>query len=151
MRQGNSFYNKKHKGLARKLRNNMTQAEVHLWTRLLRKGQFLGYKFRRQRPIGNYIADFVCLSLQLIIEVDGITHDDEEKKMKDQKRDLDLEELGFTTLRFSDWEVKNRLHDVVEVMTNWVNKKIKIENPPSNSLRRENKYDVVCETFQKDF
>ena len=72
----------------------------------------LGYQFRRQRPISNYIVDFVCLPLKLIIEVDGITHDNEIAISKDKKRDEKLNGLGFTTLRFSSWEVLNQINAV---------------------------------------
>lgn len=67
----NNYYNPKHKFLARKLRSKMTKAEACLWKYGLRASK-QGVPFRRQRPIDQYIADFVCLPLKLIIEVDGI-------------------------------------------------------------------------------
>jgi very-short-patch-repair endonuclease len=63
-------YNPKLVSLAKQLRNNMTISEVLLWDELKSK-QLLGYEFDRQRPIDNYIVDFYCKDLQLVIEIDG--------------------------------------------------------------------------------
>ena len=93
-----------------------------------------GYPFRRQRPIGRYIADFVCLPLRLIIEVDGFTHEDQNMEIKDQIRDKKLSILGFTTLRFSSWEVLNKIVDVSIIIGDWID-----ENaicPPPDPRRR---------------
>ena len=68
---------------ARRLRRESTPAEVYLW-RLLRNRQLAGHKFRRQQPIGPFIADFCCLSARLIIEVDGGQHT--AQTMEDQRR-----------------------------------------------------------------
>lgn len=68
----------------------MTKAEVFLWKFIL-KASFTGYKFRRQRPVLNYIADFMCIELKLIIEVDGYTHLSEKAKEKDKIRQQTLE------------------------------------------------------------
>jgi Uncharacterized protein conserved in bacteria len=70
----NYHYNKKLKQYARDMRNRSTKAETLLWDDVL-KHSFLGYQFLRQRPILNYIADFACLELMLVIEVDGMTHE----------------------------------------------------------------------------
>ena len=78
----------------------------------------MGYSFRRQRPIGNFIADFVCLPLNLIIEVDGFSH--EEDGIRDDNRDNELKELGFTTLRFSSWEVLNQIDEVANTIGEWI-------------------------------
>jgi very-short-patch-repair endonuclease len=71
----NYHYNKSLLGFARQLRNHSTKAEVFLWNDVLRYGSLSGYKFLRQRPILKYIADFTCLELMLVIEVDGISHE----------------------------------------------------------------------------
>ena len=68
-------YHKDLKEIARKLRNDSTPAEIRLWTKLLRSKQMKGYQFLRQRPVLNYIADFMCKELRLIIEVDGESHE----------------------------------------------------------------------------
>lgn len=79
-------YNKKLKPLARKLRNNSTPAEIRLWSEILQAKKMEGYSFLRQRPVLNFIADFVCKELKLIIEVDGSSHQGEQKWYKDKKR-----------------------------------------------------------------
>ncbi|GJM33782.1 MAG: hypothetical protein DHS20C18_27830 [Saprospiraceae bacterium] len=62
----------------------------------------------------------MCKELLLIIEVDGITHDSEEGFLRDQKRDAALKEIGFTVLRFSDWEVLNKMVDVSIMIGDWI-------------------------------
>ena len=71
-----------------------------------------GYGFRRQRPVLNYIADFMCKELLLIIEVDGITHHFEETIARDKIRQQNLENAGFTVIRFSDEEVLQNIENV---------------------------------------
>jgi very-short-patch-repair endonuclease len=87
---------------SRALRNNMTDAERHLWY-YLRRRHISGYKFRRQFPLGNYIVDFICLEKRLIIEVDGGQH--AEQIQYDKSRDSWLNEQGFQLLRFWNSEV----------------------------------------------
>jgi very-short-patch-repair endonuclease len=81
---------------ARSLRLSSTDAERRLW-RALRDRQLEGYKFRRQRPIGPFIADFVCLERLLIIELDGSQHADSNY---DDARTAWLEQHGWCVLRF---------------------------------------------------
>ena len=81
----NFSYNKNLQPFANKLRKEMTKAEACLWKYVLKAKQLKGFKFRRQRSVLNYIADFMCIELMLIIEVDGITHDWEETIIKDKK------------------------------------------------------------------
>lgn len=116
--KNNHYYNKKLKPFARNLRSGSTKAEIRLWCELLRFKQMLGKPFLRQRPIANFIADFMCKELGLIIEVDGITHD--EKQAADKERDEALTALGFTTLRFTDDEVFNHIHSVRETIEDWI-------------------------------
>ncbi len=71
-----------------------------------------GYQFFRQRPVLNYIADFLCKELMLIIEVDGLTHQWEEVASNDFKREQDLKVIGFTVLRFYDNDVLNHIDNV---------------------------------------
>jgi very-short-patch-repair endonuclease len=68
----------------------------------------------------NFIADFVCLSLKLVIEVDGITHHDEKAIIKDLNRQRLLEQEGFCILRFSDNEVLNRIEGVAKEIEDWI-------------------------------
>jgi len=113
-------YNKNLQPFANKLRKDMTKAEACLWKYALRASMLKGYSFRRQRPVLNYIADFMCKELSLIIEVDGITHTWEEVIQKDRVRQTALEKAGFTVLRFSDDEVLKSMSSVVETLEDWI-------------------------------
>lgn len=79
-------YNKNLKTFAREHRNGGTKAEVKMWVSILRNRQMMGYQFLRQRPIGNYIADFFCKTLNLVIETDGLSHHFEETMRKDEEK-----------------------------------------------------------------
>jgi very-short-patch-repair endonuclease len=114
----NNHYNKNLKPFAGELRKNLTKAEIHLWVEVLRNKQLLGYPFLRQRPIGNYIADFFCKELKLIIELDGGSHIMQEAT--DEHRDTELKQLGYTTLRFSNNEVIFNTHEVRMILENWI-------------------------------
>ncbi|HEY1031804.1 MAG TPA: endonuclease domain-containing protein [Flavipsychrobacter sp.] len=105
-------YNKQLRGLAGKLRKDMTKAEASLWKYVLRAGMMKGYTFNRQRPVLTYIADFMCKPLKLIIEIDGITHQFEDVGAKDVQRQQALQEAGYTILRFSDNDVLNDIENV---------------------------------------
>lgn len=108
-------YNPKLKQLARELRNNSTLSEVLLWKRLRNK-QFHGLDFHRQKPIDEYIVDFYCPTLNLVIEIDGESHD--EKLEDDALRQARLEELGLTVVRFLDAEVKTNMSGVLNELEN---------------------------------
>ena len=95
---------------AKKLRQNMSEAETRLWHHL-RAGRLNGYKFRRQQPMGNYIVDFVCVTPKLIIEADGGQH--AEQAEYDQARSLYLSGLGFTVLRFWNDEILRQTDEVL--------------------------------------
>lgn len=116
----NNHYNKRLQPYANRLRKRMTKAEACLWKYALRARQMKGYQFRRQRPVLHYIADFACLDLKLVIEVDGSSHDTPEQAAKDRRRDEDLQSAGFTVLRFSNWEVLNRMSDVATEIGEWI-------------------------------
>lgn len=127
----NNYYNKHLQPYANRLRKEMTKAEACLWKYILRASQLKGYQFRRQRPVLNYIADFMCMELKLIIEVDGITHQWEETFKKDEIRQKALEAIGFTILRFSDEEVLNNIQSVFNYLEDWIEKKSgNNSNPP---------------------
>ncbi len=98
---------------ARTLRNNPTDAEAVLWSRL-KSRQVEGVKFRRQAPLLGFIVDFVSFEKGIVIEVDGGQHALEESK--DRVRDRRLEEGGFTVLRFWNNEVLGNLDEVVEAI-----------------------------------
>ena len=103
-------YNKSLQPFANKLRKEMTKAEACLWKYVLRARQMNGYQFRRQRPVLNYVADFMCKELCLVIEVDGITHDS--KLEKDERRADELRQAGFHVFRFTDEEVLTNIRGV---------------------------------------
>ena len=98
---------------ARKLRSNLTDAESYLW-RHLRFRQIAGHKFRRQRPIGPYIVDFVCLEKKVVIEVDGGQH--AQTQTLDDTRDKWLRSQGYVVLRFWNNEVLSNLDGVLQVI-----------------------------------
>ena len=99
------------KELAEKQKENPTDAEVFLWQNL--KGDQLGYPFRRQHIIDQYIADFVCLKKRLIVEVDGGYHTLPDVQISDKERTARLNELGFKVIRFTNEEV---IHDIEAVL-----------------------------------
>lgn len=86
---------------ARALRQSQTKAENKLW-QILRNRNFLDLKFRRQHPIKNFIVDFCCIKEQLIIELDGESHNNAFQQNYDDKRTRVLEKLGYTILRFEN-------------------------------------------------
>lgn len=97
---------------ARALRLNMTDAERKLWY-ALRDRRFAGFKFRRQVPVGPFIADFVCFEERLVIEVDGGQH---AESLRDQRRDRWFSTNGFRVLRFWNNEVLANLEGVMTVI-----------------------------------
>ncbi|WP_080921495.1 endonuclease domain-containing protein [Manganibacter manganicus] len=97
---------------ARSMRREATEAENRLWHEL--RGRRLDrIKFRRQVPIGNYIADFACLNSRLIVEIDGSQHADSQG---DQKRDAELKRRGFRVLRFWNDDVLRDLDSVCDTI-----------------------------------
>ena len=114
----NNCYNRALKEYARKLRNNSTLSEVILWEKLLKQKKLRGYPFLRQRPIKNYIVDFFSKDLNLIIEIDGEIH--KFQKAKDKKRELDLIELGYTIIRFSNEQILNEFINVIRTLESFV-------------------------------
>jgi very-short-patch-repair endonuclease len=108
------YYEKKElERKARVLRNNMTKAEIILWSRI-RSKQINGHKFRRQQPLFNYIVDFYCNELKLIIEVDGAIHSDDKISIYDRKRDNILKINGFHILRLSNTEVETNIDSSID-------------------------------------
>ena len=97
---------------ARHLRKHQTVAETRLW-RELRKLRWQGYHFRRQAPIASYIVDFACFSQRLIIELDGVQHDEPKARRMDAARDADLTWRGFKVLRFRNGDVAESTEGVM--------------------------------------
>ncbi len=94
---------------AKRMRQNPTEAESIMWTQLRRKN--LGFNFRRQHPIDQFIADFVCLEKKLIVEIDGGIH--QETKEYDEQRTLELNKLGYTVIRFTNEQVIAQVDQVI--------------------------------------
>jgi len=115
----------------------MTKAEACLWKFALRSGSLSNWQFRRQRPIWNYIADFMCKDLLLVIEVDGFTHLLEETIEKDNRKEKDLESVGFKIIRFSDNEVLKDIENVIRSLEYWCEKRRKeFKLPPPSPRQR---------------
>ncbi|MGJ5133830.1 endonuclease domain-containing protein [Bradyrhizobium oligotrophicum] len=100
---------------AKQLRHAMTRAETLLW-RYIKADRIDGASFRRQVPIQNYIADFVCFSAKLVIELDGESHEFAERQAKDAERDAFFAAEGFEVLRFTNEQVTSNLEGVVEAI-----------------------------------
>ncbi len=124
-RRNNYAYNNKLQPHANTLRKKMTKAEACLWKYALRAGQMKGYQFRRQRPVLQYIADFMCKELKLVIEVDGITHQYEEIAAKDTRKTHDLEQAGFNVVRFTDEDVLRNMNGVIVAIRGMVDEREK--------------------------
>lgn len=101
--------------IRRSLRQNQTTAEKILWTHLRNKQ--LGYKFRRQFSIGNFVVDFYCHEAKLVIELDGWTHDSELTQTKDARKQSVLETNGYFVLRFRNEQVFEDLEGVLNEIT----------------------------------
>jgi len=101
------------KQAARNLRHAMTPAETRLWS-VLRRRQIANARFRRQRPIRHFIADFCCVECRLIIEVDGAAHN--LTGDQDHARQEWLEASGYRVIRFSNDDVMKNLDGVIEVV-----------------------------------
>lgn len=96
---------------AKSLRTHQTDAEARLWYHL-RAHRFMGLKFKRQKPVGRYIADFVCCERRLIVELDGGQH--AEQAAYDRQRDAWLRGQGYAVLRFWNHDVMQEMDAVLE-------------------------------------
>ncbi|PIQ92214.1 MAG: DNA methylase [Parcubacteria group bacterium CG11_big_fil_rev_8_21_14_0_20_39_22] len=108
-----SHYQKHLKQYSKKLRKAGNLSEVLLWNEL--KGEKLGYRFLRQKPILEYIVDFYCHKLNLVIEIDGAASHDG-KIEKDESRYSKLREKGLNIVRVTDSEVRYNISGVVEII-----------------------------------
>lgn len=111
---------------ARELRRNMTDAERALW-RHLRMRQLGGFRFRRQYPVGPYIADFTCVAEKLIVEIDGGQHD---ACAADSARDAFLRRQGFRVLRFWNHDVLANPFGICEAIASALADERPHPNPP---------------------
>ena len=118
-------YNSNLRERAREMRNNPTDAEKKLWN-ILRTGELKKHRFLRQKILGNYIADFYCSKLQLIIEVDGGGHQEIRQENYDKERTLFFENLGLIVLRFWNNEVLQNPEGVYERILEFVDGKERV-------------------------
>ena len=102
-------HNKKLVKTAQTLRKNMTDEEKHLWYDFLKK---LPFTVNRQKNIGNYIVDFYIHSKNVVIELDGSQHFEEEHEKTDKKRDAELNKLGLRVIRYTNDDIKKHFYDV---------------------------------------
>ena len=109
------------KQIARGLRKSETEAEMALWARL-RNRRLNGAKFRRQHPIGRYIADFYCHEMYLVIELEGSSHDPTDQKEYDAVRIRTLEDAGLTVLKFQNHQVLQDLPAVLDMIVAALNR-----------------------------
>ena len=105
-------YEKRLTAFARTNRQQPTPAENLIWQKVLRNRQFFGHKFLRQKPIGPYVVDFYCAELNLVIEIDGDSH--AEQQDYDAKRTAFLEGQGLRVLRYTNRDILNNLPGVYE-------------------------------------
>ena len=113
-------YNRSLKEYSRELRSHSTLSEILLWQKLNAK-QFRGYTFNRQKPLGNYIVDFFCKKLDLVIEIDGSSHFEDDKIIKDEERQMILEKMGLSFFRVLDNEVKRKMPFVLNSLNEVIN------------------------------
>jgi len=116
------------KRYSRSLRNNSTLGEIILWNELKQK-KMKGYQFYRQKPLLEYIVDFYCPVLKLVIEIDGKYHTHGDDQINDDIRQERLETLGLRFLRFTEMEVRKRLGFVLECIEDFIDG----VNPPAVS------------------
>lgn len=112
-------YNPNLKQLSRNLRNDSTLGEVLLWKELRGK-QFANYDFHRQKPLLNYIADFYCNELELVIEIDGQYHNHIETYKLDLQREAELQKYNVTILRFTEQEVRKDMVNVMKTIKDYI-------------------------------
>lgn len=118
------FNIKLQKKLRQKLRSERSVSEKLLWRQLSHSK--LGYKFRRQQGIGNYIVDFYCPELKFIIEIDGATHETEKELDYDQKREDYFKSLGLQIKRYYNVAIKEGLDSVIKDLQDYI---LKINHP----------------------
>ena len=119
---------------AKQLRKNMTAAVTVLWMHL--KAGINRYKFRRQHPIGLYIADFYCHKAKLVIEVDGSSHSVDEVKKNDKEKESYLIHNGYLVLRFTNKAVMTQVEIVLEKIKSVLNRSVIDSN--SNTIDEKN-------------
>jgi very-short-patch-repair endonuclease len=121
---------------ARRLRLNTTEAEARLWQHL-RRSEMLGSHFRRQVPIGPFVADFACMAARLVIELDGSQHGTDEGTRRDAARTRWFEQEGYRVVRFWNNDLVNNMDGVLERIYEAVHGSTNAEPMPFKHKRRE--------------
>ena len=106
------------KQFAKDNRREMTESETILWNALRKLN--CGYHFRRQHPIGDYIADFICIKKNLVIEVDGDYHNTPEQQQDDLVHTECINNRGYSVIRFSNNEIQTNLSEVIETIKKYL-------------------------------
>ena len=120
------------KKFAEENRAKPTQAENVLWN-LLKTKQLLGYKFRRQHIMGNYIVDLVCLDKRVVVEIDGLIHQLPENLESDELRTKWLNEKGFKVLRVTNEQVVNKTEETLDLISSTLNNQPSLKDTSSLS------------------
>ena len=106
------FYNKKLISKARELRKERTEAEIIFWNKVLKNKEVTNYKFTQQKPLGDFIADFYCSKLLLVVEIDGGIHN--ELKNRDKERsEILLYKYGIKVVRYRNDNVLNNIENII--------------------------------------
>lgn len=113
-------YNKDLVPRAKELRKSMTKAERKIWYEVFRNKQFEELRWLRQRPIANFIVDFYCAKLKLVVEIDGGGHFTQAEKVYDKERTKVLERYGLTVIRFTNEEILKNLAGVHQRLLQYV-------------------------------
>jgi very-short-patch-repair endonuclease len=106
---------KRSRRLAKEFRHNLTRAETILWSRLRREA-IARMRFRRQHPIGSYVADFACIPAMLVVEVDGGTHSTAEELEHDRRRDAYMRSLGWRIVRVQNDDIYRNSDRVLDMI-----------------------------------
>jgi very-short-patch-repair endonuclease len=107
------------KEFSRRLRKNSTLGEILLWQKL-RAASVMNYTFNRQKPLNRYIVDFYCKPLNLVIEIEGSYHYEQEQMIMDKERQQVLEEMGLSFLRFSELQIRKDMDWVLKEIKNYI-------------------------------
>lgn len=118
-------YNRNNVSLARELRKNMTPWERKLWYEFLRHYPL---RFQRQKPLGEYIADFYCAKAQMVVELDGGGHYEDSQKERDERRTADLKQMSLTVIRFCNRDIEENFEGVCETIDRVVRARCLVEN-----------------------
>jgi len=130
-------YNRESEKLKRKmLRENLSQAEVLLWSKLKGKG-LNNYKFRRQYSVGKFVIDFYCPKSKMAIEIDGDSHFVEGAKERDRERQTIIETFGITFLRFTNREIYENIDGVLDKIVEHIKIRHSITPPYSSPYQGE--------------